>query len=483
MYIPLTVYLINIRATIALILIISMPSFLCAQRRGCLLLEEFSIPQNQKYYFYEIRSIRKYKDRVYYFSPRGIEAYELKGELKHITPVYRKYRSYYYPHKIIQRKLTHPAVRPMYQVLDSFFVIAPTCASEFILIDKFTGKHLKIIEYRSSNSNMDYFYSPAHPNYKFYNNTSSEPRFFVHRDRLFLPIYAIDSMPSYIYNHSCTLSSFDNSIINASLPVMLQSKIEKGPFKLLQDTCPITGAKYYFFSALNFFGKRDEKIAYAASQNKFCPCGGTDYNFAIDTLHNKTFITPDSYSSQLQICELGKKQNDAILCWNYFDSEKDNIPENPLSLISLPKQLNSDWTMQEVKRWERIIDRKKKEAFLASKFFKQTYYSHPHNLVFRIRQFPDSSYTEKVIQKLASKNDLKRIAALFNRPTFLQILDPEKPGGLIAEIPVPPHFRILDAEPGGVIWAVKEVNKKEIIVAKYRLDLEGLKEAKSEGKE
>jgi hypothetical protein len=30
---------------------------------------------------------------------------------------------------------------------------------------------------------------------------------------------------------------------------------------------------------------------------------------------------------------------------------------------------------------------------------------------------------------------------------------------------------------------VKEVNKREIIVAQYRLDLEGLKEAKSEGKE
>jgi hypothetical protein len=30
---------------------------------------------------------------------------------------------------------------------------------------------------------------------------------------------------------------------------------------------------------------------------------------------------------------------------------------------------------------------------------------------------------------------------------------------------------------------VKEVNKKEIIVAKYRLDLEGLKEGKNEGKE
>jgi hypothetical protein len=193
---------------------------------------------------------------------------------------------------------------------------------------------------------------------------------------------------------------------------MLQSKIEKQPLKRLQDTCPITGAKRYFFSALNFFGKQDEKIVYAASQNKFCPHGGKTYNFAIDTLYHRAFISPDYYSRQLQVCDLEKTQNGVLPCWNYFDSENDNVPENPLSLISLPKKLDSDWTKRETKCWEKIINRKNDEAYFASKTIMQTYYSHPYRLVFRIRQFPDSSYTEKVIQKLARKNDSKRIAAV-----------------------------------------------------------------------
>jgi hypothetical protein len=277
-----TTLLINIRAIIALILIFIgvIPNILNAQSFSLLLQEDFSIPQNQKYYFYEVRTVRKYNDKVYYFSQRGIETYDLKGELKHITPVYYKYRSYYNPNKIIKRKLTHPIFRPMYQVLDSFFVIMPFGLSELYCIDKSTGNYLKKIEYRNLSNDLDNFHDLEHPNYKFYNSFSSDLRFFLFQDKLILPIYAIDTMPSCIYNHTCLLYQFDNSTVNASLPVMLQSKIENGPIKLLQDTCPLTGAKRYFFSELNFFGKQDEKIAYAASQNKLCPHGGKTYNFA-----------------------------------------------------------------------------------------------------------------------------------------------------------------------------------------------------------
>jgi hypothetical protein len=466
--------------TLCLILIKIIPCNVLGQQK--ILLQQFEcfIPHNEKYFMLEALTVRKYKDRIYYFSPLGIQEYDIKGQQRKIIPAEDKRCNN--SNKIINRKITDIMARINYQVLDSFFIVSPPGYFELVFVDKLTGKLVKKLQYKGSDESINYFHSNEYPNYKFFHNSISSisPYFTYCKDKLIFSIFAKDSLPSHIQNSTCILKMFDYSVFNTKLPVLIVTKLDWKKYEpnYNHKVCDATGIKLFYFNEISFLGNQNQRIVKNISKNQFPPDGGIGYCFSVDTLGARIYITPHYSSSQIQVCELNTKD-----CWDYFSNENDVEGEYQNTVLSLPKMLDSNWTKSEVNRWERKVSALFAKALLTNKQNSQIYYSTPQSLLFRVRQLPEANLAEKEINRLVSGSRLRFLSARYNKPATLQILDPEKPGRLIAEIPVPPHFRILDTEPGGVIWAVKEVNKKEIIIAKYQLDLEGLKEVKSEAKE
>jgi hypothetical protein len=271
------------------------------------------------------------------------------------------------------------------------------------------------------------------------------------------------------------LHQLDNSHYQPKYPRLSIHTFDARNF-VVSDSNNFEGrAEKNYLSPPTFIGHIDDAESLAASSNLFYPYPNSAL-FAVDTVKEQVYIGSFSLP-QIQVCNLKSMKEEFVSCVNYFSAEQLS-QFRQAQTFALPKPIDSVWEKKEVRYWEKRANQESDIAKYFSVINMQLYYSHSSGLLYRLQKQPDSIYNRKQISTWVKRNRFKYVKALYDKPAFLQILDPEKPGSVVAEIPVPPHFRILDTEPGGIIWAVKEINKKEIIVAKYRLDLEGLRQAK-----
>jgi hypothetical protein len=451
--------------------------------QSSLLQEKFSfyLPQNQKqkYYMVEWWTVRKYKDTLYHFSEKGIRKYNLQGKL--FATVYPFYwRMNPIKGAVMKWYIKSIPIRCGYQVNDLGFLVSKFDGIQFIPLS-FSGNPLRLMTLSAQENTVEqkiFLSENNNSNVRFLRNYHSDPEFFLYHNKLIISLTPFDSVPDNILNQTCGyLHQLDNSHYQQKNPRLSIHTFDERNF-VASDSNNFEGqAEKNYLSPPIFIGHIEEAESLAAASNRFYPYPNSVL-FAVDTLKEQVYIGSFSLP-QIQVCNLEMIKEQSVSCINYFSEERlSRLPH--AQTVALPKPIDSDWEKSEVRYWEKKIGCDRNLAKYFSVMNMQLYYSHSSGLLYRLQKKPDSIYTRKQISTWVKRNRFKYAKAQYDKPAILQILDPEKPGALIAEIPVPPHFRILDTEPGGIIWAVKEVNKKEIIIAKYRLDLEGLKEGKNE---
>jgi hypothetical protein len=441
-----------------------------------------SIPHKEKELAFLEHTLRKHNDTLFYFSTSGIEKYKLNGEKINSITIYYWRRNV---KGIVYRKnASSIIIRSNYHVLDNYFltnlypaiVIHPISRSGRLM--SFIKPVLKFYRPKicyGGNCSDGFIESQKYPGYKFVFDINSTPYFSSYKDKIILSLRAEDSIPPAVVK-TCLLHTLDGSAYKKNLPLLSVQKVD------WKELAPVDSLHYDWeerqvqLSPPFFVGEQDTALEQAAIRNEFYAYGNS-VCFAVDTLKERVFITHLPLS-QIKVCDLNKATDDFCPCIDYFDARAlKEFPRSPT--FRLPKPIDSRWEKKEIRYWEKKSNLAFDSAYYYSRFNYQLYFAQPMNLLIRVYKAPNPQISRKDFYGFHKKHS-QFMSAIHNKPTFLQVLNPDKPGALIAEIPVPPHFRILDAEPGGVIWAVKEVNKKEIIVAKYRLDLEGLKEGKNE---